>query len=348
MVPPERPADRPIDVRSPARPDRAERLLGAVRARLTGERHLPLRDLAFDARILREDLARLFAAAGRLRDDDRYGETDRQYARDLATLLDRFDLPVLERMLRLHQRAMTTVVVNHLAQLQSDPRLAPLFDPDAELPDEVVDAIADDAALLLPVSQRLLALDHHEALLRLLDTSVVAEASTSPAESVDLAVAFIDLVGFTRLSATAEPGLVGGVLGGFEDGVHEAASDVGEVLVVKFIGDAAMLVGGDLDLLVEVCLRVVVDPLPSGDEVERRAGIAAGAVQIRDGDYVGHPVNTAARLTDLARPGSVLVAEDAADRLDERWRTRRLHARKLKGLGRARPFRVWPSEDEDE
>lgn len=337
MAPPE----RPIEVRVPPAPDRAQLLLGAVRDRLTDPRHLPLRHLAFDVRLDRAELARLFAAAGRLRDDDRYGEGDRAYARDLATLLDRFELPVLERMLRLHQRAMTTVVVNHLAQLQNDPRLAPLLDPDVHLPPEVIDAIADDAAMLLPVSQRLLALDHHEALLRLLDTSVVADASTSPVETIDLAVAFIDLVGFTRLSATAEPGIVGGVLGGFEDGVHQAAADVGEVLVVKFIGDAAMLVSGDVEHLVEVCLRVVEDPLPSGDEIERRAGIGAGAVQVRDGDYVGHPVNTAARLTDLARPGSVLVAEDAADRLSGRWTTRRLQARKLKGLGRVRPSRVW-------
>jgi adenylate cyclase len=205
----------------------------------------------------------------------------------------------------------------------------------------VIDAIATDAALLLPLTQRLLALDHHEALLRLLDTSVVADASTSPTDAVDLAVAFIDLVGFTRLSATADPGIVGDVLGAFEDGVHQAAAAVGEVLVVKFIGDAAMLVGGDLDRLVDVCLRVVEDPLPSGDEVERRAGVAAGAVQVRDGDYVGHPVNTAARLTDLARPSSVLVAETAVARLGGDWTTRRLRARKLKGLGRVRPSRVW-------
>jgi adenylate cyclase len=340
------PPVRPYEVQVPAAPDRAQQLLGAVRERLTDPRPFPLRDLAFDARILREDLARLFAAAGRLRDENRYGEADRQYARDLATLLDRFDLPVLERMLRLHQRAMTTVVVNHLAQLQSDPRLSPLFDPDTDLSVEALEAIATDAAFLLPVTQRLLALDHHEALLRLLDTSVVADASTSPTDAIDLTVGFIDLVGFTRLSATAEPGIVGGVLGGFEDGVHEAAADVGEVLVVKFIGDAAMLVSGDLDLLVEVCLRVVEDPLPSGDEVERRAGIGAGPVQVRDGDYVGHPVNTAARLTDLARPGSVLVAEDAVERLSDAWVTRRLHARKLKGLGRLRPSRVWRPEDE--
>jgi class 3 adenylate cyclase len=339
--------DRPIDVRIPTTPDRAQQLLGAVRERLTDERYLPLRDLAFDAQVDRADLERLFAAAGRLRDDGRYGRVDVEYARDLATLSELFDLSALERMLRLHRRAMTTVVVNHLAQLQSDPRLAPLFDPEIELDADTVATIAEETTKLLPVTQRLLALDHHEALLRLLDTSVVADASQSPVDAVDLAVGFIDLVGFTRLSATADPGIVDEVLGAFEDGVHAAAASSDEVLVVKFIGDAAMLVSGELDELVDVCLRVVENQLPSGDEVERRAGLAAGPIQIRDGDYVGHAVNTAARLTDLARPGSVLVAEDAVERLDtDDWDLKRLRGRKLKGLGRTRPSRVFRPDGE--
>jgi adenylate cyclase len=333
--------DRPIEVKVPPPTERAEQLLGAVRARLADERHLPLRDVAFETRVGARDLGTLFEAANRWRDDDRYSDADVAYARDLGRLLARFELPVLERMLRLHQRAMTTVVVDHLAQIQSDARLEPLFDPETDLPDEVLDAIVDELTELLPVTQRLLALDHREALLRLLDTNVVADASVSPAGSVDLAVGFIDLVGFTRLSATAGPGLVGGILGGFEDLVHRAANELDEVLVVKFIGDAAMLVSGELDQLVEVCLRVVDEPLPSGDEVERRAGLAAGDIQVRDGDYVGHAVNMAARLTDLARPGSVLVAEDVVERLDQdAWDLKRLRARKLKGLGRSRPSRV--------
>jgi adenylate cyclase len=338
--------DRPVDVRLPEPPDRAQLLLGAVRERLREPRQLPLRDIAFDSRVDRDTLARLFAAGGRLRDADRYGQADLAYARDLAQLLDRFDVPVLERMLRLHQRAMTTVAVNQLTQLQSDPRLAPLLEPEGRLPAELVAAVADDAAYLLPVTQRLLALDHREALLRLLDTRVVADASTSSATSVDLAVGFIDFVGFTRLSATVAPERVGDVLGGFEDGVHAAAHAVGDVLVVKFIGDAAMLVGGELDDLIEVCLRVSHDPSASGDEVGRRAGVAAGPVAVRDGDYVGHAVNSAARLTDLARPGTVLVDEGAVPRLEPgRWDLRRLRARKLQGLGRVRPSRVLRAED---
>lgn len=334
--------ERPIEVRVPQPVDRAQILLGAIRDRLCERREVPLRDVAFDARVDRDDLKRLFAASGRLRDDGRYGDADRTYARDLAVLLERFELPVLERMLRLHRRAMTTVAVDELAQLQRDPRLAPLFEPGGELPADLVAAIAEDAALIVPITERLLALDHHESLLRLLDTTVVADASTTSSTSVDLAVGFVDLVGFTRLSATAAPDSVGDVLGGFEDAVHAAATDVGDVLVVKFIGDAAMLVGGRVDDVIEVCLRVTDGARSTDDEVERRAGVAAGSVSVRDGDYIGHAVNTAARLTDLARPGSVLVDEDATGRLDtRRWHLKRLHGRKLKGLGRVRPSRVF-------
>jgi adenylate cyclase len=337
----EHPPEKPIEVRLPRPTDRAQVLLGAVRDRLRERRDVPLRDVAFDARVDRGDLVRLFGASGRLRDDDRYGDADRRYARDLAVLLERFEVPVLERMLRLHQRAMTTVAVNQLSQLQKDPRLAPLLEPGGELPADLVAAIAEDAALLAPITQRLLALDHHEALLRLLDTTVVADASTRSASSVELAVGFVDLVGFTRLSATAAPDSIGDVLGGFEDAVHTAVSDVGDVLAVKFIGDAVMLVGGRVDDVVEVCLRITDHPASGDDEVERRAGVAAGPVAVRDGDYVGHAVNTAARLTDLARPGSVLVDEEAVGRLDAgAWQLKRLHGRKLKGLGRVRPSRV--------
>lgn len=330
----------PIEVRVPEPNDPARDLLAAVRDRLDQHRSLPLRDIAFDARIEPDVLRRLFTAAGRLRDDDRYGELDRRYAQDVGVLLQRFDVAMLERVLRLHARSATTIVVNQLALLRNEPQLGELLDGGTEVAPELAEVVLAEAERLLPLTQRLLVADHHQALLSLLDSDAVREASRSTGESVDLAVGFVDLVGFTRLSASVDPAGVGTVLGGFEDAVHRAADAVGDVLVVKFIGDAAMLVSESLDRLVDVLLRVVDEPLASGDEVERRAGAAAGEITIRDGDYVGTSVNTAARLTDLARPGSVLVAEEAVARLERDWQLRQLRARKLKGLGRSRPSRV--------
>jgi adenylate cyclase len=45
-----------------------------------------------------------------------------------------------------------------------------------------------------------------------------------------------------------------------------------------------------------------------------RAGIAAGALIRRDGDYFGHTVNLAARICDAAEGGSVTATRDVAAR----------------------------------
>src|SRR5690606_18311987 len=52
----------------------------------------------------------------------------------------------------------------------------------------------------------------------------------------------------------------------------------------------------------ELLARLDLEPLPV------RAGVAAGACLLFEGDdYIGRPVNLAARLSDTARPGSIHV-----------------------------------------
>lgn len=325
----------------------AAKVLDAVGRRLEEPRTLPLRAVADHADLDPQLLARLFSAAGRLHDDGSYGDRDLQYARDLAVLVERFDPDTLERALRMHVRAATAVAVNQLGLIQADQRLAGIFGDtqpegldDMETLERFAEVLAEEAALLVPLTQRLLVEDHHETLVRLLETQVVREASRTLGDVVELSVAFIDLVGFTRLSASVEPAGVGGVLAAFEDLVHLAADLAGDVLVVKFIGDAAMLVSGHLDQLVDACLRIVEAEVEALEDVARRAGVASGRVQIRDGDYVGTPVNLAARLTDLARPGTVVADEELQDRLEPGWDLSRLPSLKLKGLGRGRHLRV--------
>ena len=51
-----------------------------------------------------------------------------------------------------------------------------------------------------------------------------------------------------------------------------------------------------------------------------RVGVASGPALLRSGDFYGHAVNLASRVTGIARPGSVLctqeVNEAAPDRFD--------------------------------
>jgi adenylate cyclase len=322
-------------------------LVAAIRSTLEEPRPFALEEVAEEAGIDVEELRRLFDAARRVHDDGGYGRRDVDYARGLAELRAGFDVDVLERAMRVNQRAVTTIVVNQLALTQLDRRLAPVLATERWTP-QVAELAAAESRDRVATVQRLLVSDHHEALLRLLESQVVAEASTSLGEVLDVAVAFVDLVGFTRLSASVEPAAVGELLAAFENVSHHEAQRAGEVIVVKLIGDAVMLLGGDAAEVADAALGIVEARSGALDDVARRAGLAAGQVQVRDGDYVGTPVNLAARLTDLARPGTLVAAPGMEERLGEDWRHSRLPVTKVKGLGRLRPLRVRRTRSPDD
>jgi adenylate cyclase len=77
---------------------------------------------------------------------------------------------------------------------------------------------------------------------------------------------------------------------------------------VKTIGDAVMLVSPDAEKL----LNNVLDLMEAAGAVQfpqLRAGIASGLAVTRAGDWYGSPVNLASRVTGVAPPSGVLVAE---------------------------------------
>ena len=66
------------------------------------------------------------------------------------------------------------------------------------------------------------------------------------------------------------------------------------------------------------CGLELVDRLPRVGLPRARVGLHSGPVVFQDGDYFGRTVNVAARITDYARPGEVLVSDQVvadADRL---------------------------------
>ena len=88
-------------------PDTLAASLGPVRALLERPRPHDLSDLASSTGFEVDDLRRLFTAAGRLHSDDRYGDDDVAYARDLALMVGRSSLGTVEHEVRLRVRAMT-------------------------------------------------------------------------------------------------------------------------------------------------------------------------------------------------------------------------------------------------
>ena len=151
----------------------------------------------------------------------------------------------------------------------------------------------------------------------------------------EMAVCFADLVGFTRLGGEVEPRELGSVA----VKLGELATNVAKppVRLVKTIGDAAMFVSPDPGALVDVALTL----LESAEQAELptlRAGVAIGPALARAGDFYGHAVNVASRVTGAARPGSVLCTKDVRDATpnDFHWSPAGRH--KLKGLSSAVPL----------
>lgn len=326
---------------------RAAEVIDRARAALAEPRPHTLAEVAAGTDLSPDDLERLFAAAQRLTADDAYSDTDVAYARDLAVLVDRSDVEVVERELRLRLRLVTQVVVNDLSTIRLDSALGALLDAGAQ-PDELGDQLATLARQVVPAVERQLAADYRAALLRLLESDVVTQVAADTRRLPTMAVGFVDLVGFTRLSASTAPEGVGVVLTAFEDTVSRTVEEVGDVLLAKTIGDAVLLVGGSPDRVAWALLRTVHAEHPELVDVERRAGMAYGEVLVREGDYVGTTVNTAARLTDLAHPGSLVVTNEASEALNDDWQRSRLPPKHLKGLPTDRHVRIrWPDTTRD-
>jgi adenylate cyclase len=130
------------------------------------------------------------------------------------------------------------------------------------------------------------------------------------AGSQELAVCFVDLVGFTRLGSQIE----GEELGSLAGKLAQLAASVADppVRLIKTIGDAAMFISPAAGPLVRVALALIQgaedQELPSV-----RAGIASGPAFQRAGDYYGNSVNLASRVTGVARPGSVLCTKEVRE-----------------------------------
>jgi class 3 adenylate cyclase len=166
-------------------------------------------------------------------------------------------------------------------------------------------------------------------------TKVGMEDPRDVAESVplvDRAFAFVDLCGFTLFTSSHGEHAAIDVLKGFRFFTREVASRRG-VVIAKWLGDGAMLVGPDIGPIVaataELLRRFAQHALPL------RAGAAHGGVLLFEGDdYIGRPVNLAARFCQAAEPGELLAVGYAAPALPEWMEVVGTREVRLPGLGR--------------
>jgi adenylate cyclase len=155
----------------------------------------------------------------------------------------------------------------------------------------------------------------------------------------EVSVGFCDLVGFTRLGE----GVPATDLGAIATRLAALAAEVAEppVRLVKTIGDAVMFVAPEPAPLLDTALGLMEAAEREGEHFPAlHAGAAHGPALRRWGDYYGGPVNLAARLTERARPASLITDSAVRERAgDAGFLWSEAGAKRLKGM--TEPAAVW-------
>jgi adenylate cyclase len=170
-----------------------------------------------------------------------------------------------------------------------------------------------------------------------------------PADRRELAVGFVDLVGYTSRSRGMGGRELGVMVEDFESTAAEViARHAGRV--VKTVGDGVLFTAVSATDAVDIGLELP-DAWAAEDRPPLRTGAAYGAVLTRLGDVYSPVVNLASRLTSIARPGTVLVDRELARRLRRlpAYRVRPLRRVSVRGYDHLQPWLVRrrPGAEED-
>lgn len=193
--------------------------------------------------------------------------------------------------------------------------------------------------LVNPLVENILALHLRHATQSTVVSTMERQGGLLPG-SREVSICFADLVGFTRLGEEVPPDELGRLAARLE----ALATDVVEppVRLVKTIGDAAMLASPEPAPLLAAGLSLIEAADREGEHFPQlRAGAASGPALLRAGDWFGHPVNLASRITSVARPGSLLADRALRESAGESFRYSFAGERRLKGIrDPVRLFRV--------
>jgi adenylate cyclase len=133
----------------------------------------------------------------------------------------------------------------------------------------------------------------------------IATRTASGPGLANLALGFVDLVGFTPFSYDLPAEELAAFVEAFEARANDVITARGG-RVVKHIGDEVMFVVTDGAVACDIALSLV-ETFGSETGGAPRGGVGFGTVVARGGDYYGSVVNLASRIVDTAVPGEVLV-----------------------------------------
>jgi adenylate cyclase len=152
------------------------------------------------------------------------------------------------------------------------------------------------------------------------------------------AVGFADLSGFTKLSQRVTVERLTELVDEFEQAAFDVVSTHGG-RTVKLIGDEIMFVARSVPIAVDIGLDLADRLRAIPDMPGIHCGIAYGPTASVGGDVFGAPVNLAARLTTIARGGTIVIPRTAAEQLSDRDDLEVVRVRRtfdLKGIGDTR------------
>lgn len=157
------------------------------------------------------------------------------------------------------------------------------------------------------------------------------------------AVGFADIVSFTSQTAKMRSSELSDFVSNFEAAARNVVTRAGG-RVVKTIGDAILFIADDVETGAEVALG-----LASAGKSEEESDLPAvrvslvwGRVLSRFGDVFGTSVNLAARLSDEAEPGTVMIDPATAAVLADnpRYALSAHDERAIQGLGEIAPVQL--------
>lgn len=309
--------------------------LAIVRHQRRGRARHTLDDLVERSGVPADVIVELQVAMG-LEVRDAYTKDDVVWARSVRDMLDVVPIAAVVRAARTRGAALAAIARSDLTMAR-DELVLPLR---AEGADDVTVAVAlaEAARALLPLSTEALLHGYERVLDHELASELTQLSASAGSVEVPVAIGFLDVVGYTALSARVDPSGLDRLLDAFEERCATVVHAADGVSIVKYLGDAVMLVAARAEPLAEVMLELATE-VEQLEDAPLRGAMAYGPTILREGDYFGTPVNLAARLTDMARPWTVLASEETGAGLTgyEVVATRPMQ---LRGFGTHRPWRV--------
>jgi adenylate cyclase len=284
-----------------------------------GEKEFTLEDAAEETGLEPELIERIWLSMGFARQElGMLNEEDMQALRWVASVLAAgFPLVAFLQLTRVYGQSLSQIAdaETRLFHIYVHEPLMREGVPSLEMAEEMANLGRD----LLPLASPIMDYIHQRYLGYFSEQDVVGHMeadvdSDSALGRIRVAIAFVDLAGYTRYVE--------------EEGEEEALSyverfidAVGDTLpegarVVKTIGDEVMVVGQDVSSLVD--WAVGFSRLYANERPAPRIGVNAGPVLYRDGDYFGREVNLASRVVARARGGEVLVTGQVLDEVRDR------------------------------